>query len=237
MYHHQTFTVSSHTNRPVRFAGKLRRIERQIHHYGSGLNALVLLGQFRADPTDTYLGRVGYGGISAPLTNINEEGFASSGFHSWPETLDWDAYSSDYGPGFAALALASGTYVMQDDSTGLGLLAYGGILSRSSNDAIVVEPRDAIRQRVFIGPLGLLVSIDAGIIESLRYSSSGPSASVSVTLSQLEHVPMAQSALLWLETTVGDAQYRVSTEGMEEARGGWTIPFRAERVTVDIRPL
>lgn len=38
------------------------RIERQIHHYGSGLNALPLISQFESDPSDFYLLRVGFGG-------------------------------------------------------------------------------------------------------------------------------------------------------------------------------
>lgn len=33
------------------YAGKVRRIERQIHHYGSGLNALPVLAAYRERPT------------------------------------------------------------------------------------------------------------------------------------------------------------------------------------------
>ena len=44
------------------YGGKLMRIERQIHHYGSGLNALPLISQFESDPSDFYLLRVGFGG-------------------------------------------------------------------------------------------------------------------------------------------------------------------------------
>ncbi|CRK42312.1 hypothetical protein BN1723_000726 [Verticillium longisporum] len=58
------------------YGGKLRRIERQIHHYGSGLNAQVLLAAFRDDPSDSYLVRVGYAGSSAPVSNINQDDYA-----------------------------------------------------------------------------------------------------------------------------------------------------------------
>lgn len=44
------------------YGGKLMRIERQIHHYGSGLNALPLISHFESNPTDFYLLRVGFGG-------------------------------------------------------------------------------------------------------------------------------------------------------------------------------
>jgi len=76
---------------------KLARIERQIHHYGSGLNALPLLDYYRraADPQSLealYDLRVGYGGNQGPLTNIDAEGFGSMAFHSYPDTMRWDAY-------------------------------------------------------------------------------------------------------------------------------------------------
>ena len=50
-----------------------------------------------SDPTDLYLLRVGFGGISGTLTNVDQGGFAAAAFHSFPETLAWDAYSGDYG--------------------------------------------------------------------------------------------------------------------------------------------
>lgn len=69
------------------YGGKLMRIERQIHHYGSGLNALPLLSAFESSPTDYYLLRVGYAGSSGPLTNIDQGGFASASFHSFADTV------------------------------------------------------------------------------------------------------------------------------------------------------
>lgn len=58
------------------------RYERQIHHYGSGLNALPLIAAFEASPTDYYLLRAGFGGLSGPLSNIDEDGFAAASFVS-----------------------------------------------------------------------------------------------------------------------------------------------------------
>ena len=89
------------------YGGKLRRIERQLHHYGSGLNAIPVLAQYRAHPDDDYLLRIGYGGTMGALTNIDQEGFASAAFHSFPSTLKWDGYSGDYGPNFFGHAFKS----------------------------------------------------------------------------------------------------------------------------------
>ncbi|MGA7885995.1 MAG: DUF5695 domain-containing protein, partial [Acidobacteriaceae bacterium] len=40
------------------FAGKVTRLERQLHHYGSGINAIPLLAEYRQHPDDLYLLRV-----------------------------------------------------------------------------------------------------------------------------------------------------------------------------------
>src|SRR3546814_7075609 len=42
------------------YGGKYARIERQIHHYGSALNAVPLFDAFRSDPADLHLLRVAY---------------------------------------------------------------------------------------------------------------------------------------------------------------------------------
>lgn len=54
------------------YGAKLQRIERQLHHYGSGLNALPLISEFMAHPTDYHLLQVGFGGLSGPLSNIDQ---------------------------------------------------------------------------------------------------------------------------------------------------------------------
>lgn len=214
----------------IRYGGALRRIERQIHHYGSGLNALVVLSAFRSDPTDSYLLRVGYGGMNGPMSNINQDGFAAASFHSWPETLAWDAISGDYGSNFLGLILGAGTYVVDDED--VGLAAYGGILEENG-ETVTVQTRDAVRRKAFIGPLGVLISVDAGIIQEFSYDTAAET--VSVTLSQLSGVPSAESAVLWLETTSGTTNYTVTTE-LEQERLGWKVPLDATSVTVEIGP-
>ncbi len=37
------------------FAAKYRTIERQLHHYGSSLNAIPVLSEYREHPDDLYL--------------------------------------------------------------------------------------------------------------------------------------------------------------------------------------
>lgn len=146
------------------YGGKLQRIERQIHHYGSGLNAIPVLAHFRAHPDDFHLLRVGHGGTMGALSNIDEQGFASAAFHANPDTLKWDAYSGDYGPNFYGHAYNAGTYIV--DHPAFGWLAFGGNL-RETADRVEVTPLDALRRRVFIAPLGLWLTLDAGRFEKL----------------------------------------------------------------------
>ncbi|KAI1329349.1 hypothetical protein F5Y16DRAFT_409251 [Xylariaceae sp. FL0255] len=208
------------------YAGKLMRIERQIHHYGSALNAQVLLGAFRSNPSDTYLLQVGYGGTSGPLSSINAAGFAAASFHSWPDTLKWDGYSGDYGPGFLGMVLNSGTYVVQHPT--FGQIAYGGVVT-AANTVTVTGP---VTRKVFIAPLGLLIEIDAGSITSFSFASDG--SSVTLNLAQMSGGPTATSAVLWTETTSGSATYSVSSPTVSTSRGGWAIPLSTSAVAVKL---
>ena len=71
-----------------------------LHHYGSSLNAIPLLTEFRDHPDDIHLLRVGYAGMMGSLTNIAPDGFPSMAFHAFPDTLSWDARTGDYGLNF-----------------------------------------------------------------------------------------------------------------------------------------
>jgi hypothetical protein len=151
------------------YAGKLRRIERQIHHYGSGLNAIPLLSYYREHPDDFYLLRVGYGGMMGALTNIDRDGFASAAFHTFPDTLKWDAYSGDYGPNFFGHAINSATYVV--DHPEFGWQSFGGNIE-VKGDVVKVVPLDAMRRRIYIAPIGLWLTLDAGNFESIEFNTT-----------------------------------------------------------------
>ncbi|HEU4933619.1 MAG TPA: DUF5695 domain-containing protein [Pyrinomonadaceae bacterium] len=146
------------------YGGKIRRIERQLHHYGSGLNAIPVLSQFREHPEDDYLLRVGYGGTMGALSNIDQEGFASVAFHSFPSTLKWDPYTGDYGPNFFGHAFNAATYVIKHPE--FGWQSFGGNVSVNGS-WVNVKPLDSLRKRVYIAPLGLWLTLDAGTFEQV----------------------------------------------------------------------
>lgn len=141
------------------------RLERQISHYGSGINAIPVLTAFRQNPDDDYLLRVGYAGTMQSLANIDPDGFAAAAFHSTPALMKWDAYSGDYGPNFFGHALDTATYVI--DHPQFGWQAFGGNL-KLDGKWVSVQPLDSFRQRIYIAPLGLWLTLDVGTFDGVE---------------------------------------------------------------------
>jgi hypothetical protein len=150
------------------YAGKITRIERQLHHYGSSLNAIPVLSEYRSHPEDLYLLRVGYGGTMGGLTNIDQEGFASAAFHSFPDALKFDPYSGDYGPNFFGHAFNTATYIVNDPE--FGWQAFGGNVKVEGN-TVKVTPLDSFRMRVYVAPAGLWLTLDAGKFMAVEVNS------------------------------------------------------------------
>ena len=74
------------------------------------------------------------------LSNIDQDGFASVAFHSFPSTLKWDGYSGDYGPNFFGHAFNTGTYIV--DHPEFGWQAFGGNV-KVDGDWVKVQPLDS----------------------------------------------------------------------------------------------
>ncbi len=144
------------------------RLERQIHHYGSGINAIPVLTAYRQKPDDYYLLRVGYGGTLGPLSNIDQDGFAAAAFHSAPSLLKWDAYSGDYGPNFFGHAVDTATYVINHPE--FGWQAFGGNV-KATRDRVEIQPLDSFRQRVYFAPFGLWLTLDAGTFDRVEVNT------------------------------------------------------------------
>jgi len=151
------------------FAGKLSRFERMIHHYGSALNSIPVLNQYRENPSDLYLLRVGYGGVMGAISNITQDGFAPTAFHSFPQTLKNDGISGDYGSGFLGYATNSSTYLINSDQ--FGWLSFGGNTTVKGK-WIVVDLTTAARSRVYLAPAGLWLTLDAGRFNRVSYNNA-----------------------------------------------------------------
>ncbi|MBW3552208.1 MAG: hypothetical protein KY466_01790 [Gemmatimonadetes bacterium] len=215
------------------YAGKLRRVERQLHHYGSGLNAIPVLTEYRYHPDDIYLLRVGYGGLLGSIANVTREGFGPAAFHAFPSTLRIDALSGDYGPNFLGHALNAATYVVEHPE--FGWLAFGGNLAvegTAGRTTVRVQPRDAARSRVYLAPLGLWITLDAGTFRSVALAGD----EVRVTLSSA--TAHTARALLRVErpgAPAGAAEFApVGSHATD--RGAWVIPLTDAPTEIVLRP-
>jgi len=150
------------------YGGKLSRVERQIHHYGSSLNAIPVLKQYRKKSDDLYLLKVGYGGLLGGISNITEDGFGPAAFHSYPTELRIDYLSGDYGSGFYGYAVNTATYITKDED--LGWLAFGGNIT-AKEDLVEVKITTAAKSKVFIAPKQLWLTLDAGTFEKVIYNT------------------------------------------------------------------
>ena len=219
------------------YAGKLRRIERQLHHYGSALNTIPVLSEYRAHPDDLYLLRVGYAGLMGGIANITQDGFGPSAFHAYPSTLRIDGYSGDYGPGFLGHAINTATYVVNDP--GFGWLAFGGNLTTggagpgggTAGAVVRVTPLDAARSRVYLAPLGLWLTLDAGTFEAVELSADGVRVILSAATATL------RNARLRVEQPAGvEGVGRIAPTGSYELeRGAYVVPLGDEPAVVALR--
>jgi len=209
------------------YGGKYPRIERQLHHYGSGINAIPMLDAYRRDPGDLYRLRVGYGGTMGAISGIDQEGFASAAFHSYPDRMKFDPYTGDYGPNFFGHAWTTGTYLARDAE--FGWLVFGGNLS-FAGQTVSLEPRDSFRQRVYLAPLGLWLTLDSGRFE--RVILDQVTNRVEVRLEPGD--AYTSEALLRVEQPAHVAGVGVIAplEKLTMERGAYVVPLSKTSVTV-----
>ena len=211
------------------FGGKYPRLERQLHHYGSGLNAIPVLDAYRRHPDDLYLLRVGYGGEMGAITGIDQQGASSVAFHSYPDRMAFDPYSGDYGPNFFGHVWDAATYLVHDPE--FGWQGFGGNVHADSG-WITVEPRDSMRQRVYLAPLGLWLRLDAGTFQAVHMDT----ATHQVRIELAPEDEATHSALLRIEqpaaiTGIGTI---APSKNYSQERGGFLIPLSENPVTVEL---
>jgi hypothetical protein len=210
------------------YGGKMARVERQIHHYGSTLNALPLLDAYRANPSDLYPLRVAYGGMLGGITNIDQQGFGAAAFHAWPDKLDWDAYTGDYGMGFFGFAYGAATYLVKDAT--FGWLGFGGNVEQSGA-TIRIVPKDSARTRLFIAPARVWITLETGKIASAEYQPA--TGNITLTLDVADEFTRVARVLVQA-TDTSARRYELGIGTTE--RGLHAIPLSAQPLLVQLTP-
>jgi hypothetical protein len=204
-------------------------LERQIHHYGSGINAIPVLAAYRDRPDDFYLLRLGYAGTMAPLSNIDPEGFGSAAFHSSPALMKWDAYSGDYGPNFFGHALDTATYLVNHPE--FGWLAFGGNVKVSGN-SVKVQPLDSFRRRVYIAPAGLWLTLDAGVFAGVEFYAQTHAVRLELA-PQNQFTPQARLRIEQPAKISGIGAYH-PRESFANERDAFSIPLKNTSTWIEL---
>jgi Family of unknown function (DUF5695) len=210
------------------FAGKFRRLERQLHHYGSSLNAIPLLAEYREHPDDFYLLRVGYGGTMGTISDIDQEGFLAPAFHAFPDMLRPDGISGDDGPNLFGHAWNTATYIVHHPE--FGWVAFGGN-THVDGDVVKVTPLDSFRLRVYVASARVWLTLDAGKFEEIEVNAK----TGAIRLGFSPATEFLHSAPLRIEQPGknGAMSYRPA-KSLKLERGAYVIPLGKGTTWVDL---
>lgn len=200
------------------YGGKISRVERQIHHYGSALNAIPVLQNYRSHSQDLYELRVGYGGLLGGIANVTEDGFGPCAFHSYPSTLAIDPLSGDYGSGFFGYAVNTSSYMVQDSV--FGWLGFGGNL-REEESWLTIAPTTAAKSAIYVAPAKLWLTLDAGQFSEVAYNSKTKAIQIKLT-PRTEYTPKAYLRVAQQGGADGKSNYRLESEPRVE-RGAYVL--------------
>ncbi len=211
------------------FAAKNKRIERQLHHYGSSLNAIPVLAEFREHPDDFYLLRVGYAGTMGSLTDIDQEGFASAAFHAFPDMLKSDPLSGDYGPNFFGHSFNTATYIVHHPE--FGWVAFGGNI-QTEGSTVKVTPLDSFRTRVYVASAGLWLTLDAGQFDGVEVNSKTGAVRVGLAAAT-QFTPAARLRVEHPAKLNGAGTYHPTTP-LQSERDAYVVPLKEGTTWVEL---
>jgi hypothetical protein len=226
--------------------------ERGLHHYGAGLNGIVLGSAATLLPNDTYAVRAAFAASWAPLLAIDPtSGAPSMSFHGDASKLVWDAYSGDWGQNMFGGAATWGCRVAAMEELAGGLAGFGcDILPSSfssspssSPTSYTLKPYDPLRGRLYLGPVGLQLTLRTGawatalwqvgektLTVTLETSSSG-SASQPPLYSSLQ-VLLATPALPGSVVEPAVNPRVCQPPGAVQSRGAWMLPWNTSTITI-----
>lgn len=208
------------------YGGKLSRIERMIHHYGSALNAIPVLMDYRQNPDDFYLLLTGYGGLLGGIANITEDGFAPTAFHAFPSTLKNDGITGDYGSGFFGYAVNTSSYLINHKE--FGYLGFGGNVSTSGN-LVKLKLTTAAKSAVYIASAGLWITLDAGQINEVSYHKVSGEIRLKLNAAS-QYIPNALIRIEQQAKVIGVGNYVLQNSAAKE-HGAYQVSLANEANT------
>jgi hypothetical protein len=162
------------------------------------------------------------------ITNIDQDGFGSAAFHAWPDKLDWDPYTGDYGMGFFGFAHGAATYLVNDAT--FGWLGFGGNVEQSGG-TIRITPKDSARTRLFIAPARVWITLETGKIAAAEYQPA--TGNITLTLDAADD--FTKVARVLVKNTEGSSRRYAITAGAVE-RGARAIRLSTQPTPVNLPP-
>ncbi|MGC4065070.1 MAG: DUF5695 domain-containing protein [Polyangiaceae bacterium] len=163
------------------------------------------------------------------LSNIDQDGFPSMAFHSFPDTMKWDPITGDYGLNFFGHAYNTGTYLINHPD--FGWQSFGGNVVVTGT-TVSVTPLDSFRMRFYVAPAGLWLTLDAGQFSKVEYDSS--THAVKVTLAPADtYTPSARLRIEQPAKISGIGTYAVNGSYTKE-RDATVIPLGTGTTTVTV---
>jgi hypothetical protein len=143
--------------------------------------------------------------------------------------LQWDPLSGDYGPNFFGHALNTATYVVHHPE--FGWLAFGGNITSDGN-TVKVTPLDSFRMRVYLAPLGLWLTLDAGKFESVEMNSS--TGTVRVGLAAATRFTPVARVRIEQPARPNHARSYAPVKSLHMERGAYVVPLQEATTWVEL---
>jgi len=210
--------------------GNWSRNGRVAGHYRTTLNAIPVMHEWLLNPDDWYLLGPAVGAASLHMATIDADGAASMGFHLDPEFLQLDPYSGDFGVGFFGhVQLASSYFVVHPVH---GPLCFFCDLTSTGADHYSIVPRDSVRRKVFIEPVGVSIEVVSGSLETVVFRPSAVGEELVVELR--DDGSATKFRIKVLTPSVHRAGHslgvRIVTEGSVMSRGFFELPLNVSTV-------
>jgi hypothetical protein len=163
------------------------------------------------------------------IANIDAEGFGSAAFHSFPDMLKPDPLSGDYAQNFLGHALNTATYLVNDSE--FGWQAFGGNVQTSASK-VTLTPLDSFRQRVYLAPLGLWLTLDSGRFERVELNPKTGAVRLAFAAADA-FTPAARLRIEEPARINGVGRYG-ATRHFEMERDAYVIPLGTAATVVDL---
>ena len=151
-------------------------------------------------------------------------------FHAYPDMLRPDPLSGDNGPNFFGHALNTATYIV--DSPQFGWVSFGGNL-RESRGVVSVKPLDSFRTRVYVAPLGLWLTLEAGTFDAVEVNMKTHSVRIGLSAAT-QYTPTARLRVRQPAQVSGVGKF-IPSGNYQNEREAYTIPLGAKTTWVELK--